>query len=111
MNELRILFEFLLTLLPEPVLLKAIGFAPIVVATVGLLRYIPWFAARKRWAAPLAALLFGQGFGYLAAGFDPAAPLLTTLTGLVITLAAIGGFSTVKNAVQAAKVKDERKAA
>lgn len=106
MADLMTLYEFLVSLLPADLTAKALTLAPVVVALVGLLRRVPWFAVRRRWMAPLAALVLGQGFGYAAVGFDPAQLILGAGAGLVITLAAIGGHSAVKNGVQAAAEKD-----
>lgn len=108
MDELLILYKFLISLLPEPLLLKSLAYAPVVVALVSLAKRIPWMAERRRWAAPVAALALGQGFGYLATGMDATEPLLVVGAGLVIGLAAIGGVSARKNLAQA--MSDEPRA-
>lgn len=103
MNELQVLFEFLASQLPEAVLTQALAYTAVTAALVGLLRRIPWIEARKQVAAPVLALLIGQGFGWVTVGFNPAEWLLAVGAGLVIALAAIGGYSGTKNVVQSAR--------
>lgn len=103
MNELQVLFEFLASQLPEAVLTQALAYTVVTAALVGLLRRIPWVEERKQVAAPVLALLIGQGFGWVTVGFNPAEWLLAVGAGLVIALAAIGGYSGAKNVVQSTK--------
>ncbi|MFO7274144.1 MAG: hypothetical protein LOD90_08100 [Symbiobacteriaceae bacterium] len=103
MNELQLLFEALASLLPEAILPRVLVYAAITTALVALLRRIPWFEARRQVAAPVAALVIGQGFGWMAVGFDPAQWPTATMAGLVVALAAIGGYSGTKNVMQHAR--------
>ncbi|WP_374711398.1 hypothetical protein [Symbiobacterium terraclitae] len=103
MNEMQILFEFLASQLPEAVVTQALAYTAVTAALVGLLRRIPWVEARKQVAAPVLSLVIGQGFGWVTVGFDPANWLLAVGAGLVIALAAIGGYSGAKNVVQSAR--------
>ena len=100
MNELQLLFQALASLLPEAILPRVLTYAAITTALVALLRRIPWFEARRQVAAPAAALVIGQGLGWLAVGFDPAEWKVAVGAGLVIALAAMGGYSGTKNVVQ-----------
>ena len=100
MNELQVLFEFLASQLPEAVLTQALAYTAVTAALVGLLRRIPWFEARRQVAAPVAAVVLGQGFGWLAVGFDTAQWGTAVGAGVVIALAAVGGYSGTKNVAQ-----------
>ncbi|BAD40000.1 hypothetical protein [Symbiobacterium thermophilum] len=100
MNELQLLFQALASLLPEAILSRVLTYAAITAALVALLRRIPWFEARRQVAAPVAAVVLGQGFGWLAVGFDTAQWGTAVGAGVVIALAAVGGYSGTKNVAQ-----------
>lgn len=100
-DDLRTLYEFLVSVLPAALVAKALTFAGVTAALVGLLKRFPWFETRKRTAAPVAAILIGIAFGFVTVQFDPDQWLLAIGVGIVIALSAVGGFSTVKNAGQA----------
>lgn len=103
MIELQVLFEFLASQLPGAILTQALAYTAVTAALVGLLRRIPWIEERRQVAAPTAALVIGQVFGWVIVGFNPGQWLVATGAGLVIALAAIGGYSGAKNVVQSTK--------
>ncbi len=103
MNELQLLFEAVTPLLPEAIVSRVLTYAAVTTALVALLRRIPWFEERRKVAAPVAALAIGQGFGWVAVGFDPAQWATAIGAGLVIALAAVGGYSGTKNVAQRAR--------
>lgn len=100
MDPIAVLLDYLTGTLPAPVVAKATGLVPVVWAVVRLARLWPAVEVRKRWAAPLLALLAGQIGGQLAVGFARDAVLLGAGAGLLIGLGAIGAQSAAKNAAQ-----------
>lgn len=103
MNEFQVLFEALAAFLPEAILSRVLTFAAVTTALVALLRRIPWFEARRQVAAPVAALVIGQALGWVAVGFEPGQWATAVGAGLLIALAAVGGYSGTKNVVQRAR--------
>lgn len=103
MSELQVILEFLASQLPEAVLTQALAYTAVTAALVGLLRRIPWIEERRQVAAPIAALVIGQTFGWVTIGFHLDEWLQGVGAGLVIALAAIGGYSGTKNVVQSTR--------
>ncbi|HYF94407.1 MAG TPA: hypothetical protein VD969_19485 [Symbiobacteriaceae bacterium] len=105
MGHENVLIEFLKSTLPAVLVTKALTFAPVVVAVIGLImQWFSWAEARKRWLAPLLAAVLGMAAGFLAVGMDTSQLMLAAAVGLLIALTAIGGYSTGKNVTQAAKM-------
>jgi|GEM_PF-3071556 len=111
MTDLQVIYEFLASQLPQAIVTEALAYAAVTTALVGLLKLIPWVEERKRWAAPVAALLIGHVFGWVTVGFDRTQWLLAVGAGLVIALASIGGFSGAKNVVQGSHGSEQARGA
>lgn len=109
-TNLQTLYEFLVSVLPEAVVLKALGLAPVVTALVGLLTAAPAIRQRKKWAAPVLATLIGLISGAFVVNLDPQQWLLGLGAGLLIGLAAIGNYSARKN-MKESRPPDQRSAA
>lgn len=109
-SDLQTLYDFLISVLPHALVLKAVGYATVVAALVGLARKVPWVEARRKVAAPLIGLVLGQVFGFATVGFNAAQLPVGIGLGVVITLSAIGGVSAVKNMAQALSAQEGSKA-
>jgi hypothetical protein len=108
---MRTLYEFLISLLPAALVAKAGGFSALVVAAVQLLKVIPWFSARKKLAAPIAAFLLGQLAGWATIQFAVGQWLTAVGLGMVVFLVAVGAVETVKNGSQIAEQRSRNPAA
>lgn len=97
-EALQTLFEFLHGLLPADVATAALALVPVVVALVRLLRLVPAVETHRRWAAPALALVLGLVAGFTVA---PGDWRLAVPAGLLVGLAAIGGWSGARNVAQA----------
>lgn len=109
MDDVKTIGDFLMSLLPEALLAKALGSAGVVTAVISLLKKIPGFEAQKKIAAPLAGLVLGQVFGFWAVNFDMNQALLGAGSGLMIFLVATGAYSVVKNVSQGVRQNAEAK--
>lgn len=99
-DAIQILFQFLASLLPDGLMSAAIGLAPVVAAAVALALLHPWVKERKRWSAPVIALLIGEAFGLATVQTAGATLYQAILFGVVTALLAVGGVSWAKNVAQ-----------
>lgn len=106
-EALHVLFEFLRSLLPEQTAAAALALVPVVVAVVRLARLIPWVEERRQWFAPLLSVLLGLIAGWVVA---PGDWRLALPAGLLVGLAAVGGWSAGKNVAQAAAEQGQKAA-
>lgn len=94
------IMQWLMTVLPGVLVVKAGSLGLVTIAVVQLLRKVPRFEEQKKIAAPAASLVLGQLFGWVAVGFQTAQAAVATGLGVLIFLIAVGGHSTYKNILE-----------